>query len=84
MGRRNFGRSVAGEVFPLFDEFDGSLLYYPEIVPVALNFRRVLCGALRQFRQRLTRPAPRSAAQSLRVAANRLASGTTACPPMPS
>jgi restriction endonuclease Mrr len=27
---------------PLFEDFDGCLLYYPEIIPVALNFGRVL------------------------------------------
>jgi len=39
---RRSGRRISGEVFPLFEEFDGSLLYYPEIEPVTLDFRRVL------------------------------------------
>ena len=32
-------------MFSLFEEFDGNLLYYPEILPVTLNFGRVLSEA---------------------------------------
>jgi len=35
------GHLPAG-VFPLFDDFDGELLYYPDIIPVTLNFGRIL------------------------------------------
>jgi len=38
-----FGRHRSvGPLVPLVDGFDGELLYYPEIIPVALDFRRVL------------------------------------------
>jgi restriction system protein len=40
-------RRVRGEVFPLLDDFDGNLLYYPEIIPVTLNFGRVLAETSR-------------------------------------
>jgi restriction system protein len=36
---------VRGRSFPLFEQFDGELLYYPEIVPITLNFGRMLCAA---------------------------------------
>ena len=36
---------ISGPMFPLFEEFDGGLLYYPEIVPVALNFGRIISDA---------------------------------------
>lgn len=35
-------RHLRAGVFPLFDDFDGNLLYYPEIIPVTLNFGRIL------------------------------------------
>lgn len=44
---------IAGDVFPLFEEFDGSLLYLPEIVPVTLKFSRVLSGAVKNPRELL-------------------------------
>jgi hypothetical protein len=43
-GGRRIGR-LQGRTFPLFEDFDGELLYYPEIVPVTLNFGRMLSAA---------------------------------------
>ena len=37
-------RGLPAGVSPLFDDFDGNLLFYPEIIPVTLNFRQVLSG----------------------------------------
>lgn len=43
--RGTAGVRISGAIFPLFEEFDGGLLYYPEIVPVTLNFGRILSEA---------------------------------------
>lgn len=40
-------RRISGTVFPLYDEFDGELLYYPEVVPVAIDFGRLLSDSYR-------------------------------------
>lgn len=44
---RQYRMRLPGEVFPLLDDFDGNLLYYPEVIPVTLNFGRVLSETYR-------------------------------------
>jgi restriction endonuclease len=41
VGGLRIGRPRGG-AFPLFEDFDGELLYYPEIIPIALNFGRII------------------------------------------
>lgn len=43
--RKAWGVRISGATFPLFEEFDGGLLFYPEIIPVTLNFGRLLSEA---------------------------------------
>lgn len=43
--------ALGGVLVSLVEDFDGELLYYPEIVPVTLDFRRVLCETASDPRQ---------------------------------
>jgi hypothetical protein len=45
MRRRPSGVRVAGDVVPLFEEFDGNILYFADIAPITLDFGRVLSQA---------------------------------------
>jgi hypothetical protein len=36
------GRGLGARVYSLIEDFDGELLYYPEIVPVTIDFRRAM------------------------------------------
>ena len=56
--KRRPASRVSGATFPLFEEFDGVLLYYPELVPVALDFGRVLSNT-RSNPQELLQLGPR-------------------------
>ncbi len=51
-------RKSAGPLIPLIEGFDGELLFYPEIIPVALDFRRVLVETVAEPR-RLFQLSPR-------------------------
>jgi len=42
---QKYARRLRGRLFPLFADFEGELLYFPEIVPVAMNFARMLSVA---------------------------------------
>lgn len=51
LGNGPAGTQVTGDVFPLFDEFDGNLLYFPEFTPVIANFGQILSGVYKDPRQ---------------------------------